>query len=229
MCLGREKMNIAFKIDDVNPKEKFNLKDNKFELIKKLNEKYGLKFDLFIPANYEGKYDLRKHKEWCEFIKSVPFFNVNYHGLIHESFDPNLGSQELAGISSFEIDSRLKEMKLIFDECFGKDDKRIFKAPGWYIRPNHFIQLQQNGINHVSDMFIGQNPIVTYSNLILYPYTLSIENLHSNHYKNNLILQSHIEYGKSNRNALELCYERLCKYLDSLDNIQPIFMRDLIK
>lgn len=217
---------IAFVIDDVNPKDGYNLKDKKMDMIKELHDRYGTKFTLFVPAMFEGGYDLRNNKEWCDYIKGYDWIDVNVHGLTHQCIDPKQGAQEFLGISNHEIDSRIKEMKKIMTECFGAKEM-IFKAPGWYIRPEHFVLLQNNGYKSVADNFIGQRGLQMMSRMVRYPYTLSIENLHSSHYTDTIILHSHIEFAGSNKNAIDRCYNDVVKYLDGFKEINGIFLKDV--
>ena len=61
--------NVIVAIDDVHPEKDWGCEgDKQIEYLDSLNEKYGVKFNLFIPSNYHGKYPLTK--DFVDFWKS---------------------------------------------------------------------------------------------------------------------------------------------------------------
>jgi len=56
-----ENTNVVIAIDDVHPEKDWGVEgDVQIEYLKSLNEKFGCKFNLFIPSNYHGHFPISK-------------------------------------------------------------------------------------------------------------------------------------------------------------------------
>ncbi len=125
--------NIA--IDDIHPQKGWRILGDKTEIwLRKLNEEFGAKFDLFVPSNWHGEFPLSKNKSWIEELDSMDeFVGLNFHGHFHQCKDPRrFGECEFAELNNTkEISDRITAMWLewMAVECkpFG------FRPPGWVI------------------------------------------------------------------------------------------------
>ena len=53
--------NVIVAIDDIHPEQGWGVEgDIQVEYLSQLNKKYGVKFNLFTPSNYHGKYPITK-------------------------------------------------------------------------------------------------------------------------------------------------------------------------
>ena len=51
--------NVVVAIDDIHPEQGWGVEgDVQVEYLQKLNEKYGVKFNLFVPSNYHGHFPI---------------------------------------------------------------------------------------------------------------------------------------------------------------------------
>ena len=78
----KSNVNVVIAKDDVHPEKDWGVEgDIQIEYFDTLNEKFGVKFNLFIPSNYHGKYPLTK--EWVDFWKSKDYVELSNHGHYH--------------------------------------------------------------------------------------------------------------------------------------------------
>lgn len=109
-----EIIKIAIGIDDVFPKQGFGLNDSTDQLkfTRILNELFGLKFTLFIIANYSDECSLVNNMEWVDWIKSVPYYELAAHGYYHHTSDNKLDFN----IGDEEVNNRFQKMNNVFNK-----------------------------------------------------------------------------------------------------------------
>jgi predicted deacetylase len=210
-------LKIAFSVDDIAPipehglnKEKGNLK-----YLIKLNEEFGAKFTLFTIPNFQGKNNILDHKDWFNWLKEKEFFEIGVHGYFHMNpNNPDL-SIEFININKQQATTLIKNSLQTFNELGIRPSG--FKFPGWEFDPE-FMDLITNNFDYLADHFVGVRPLKMSNGFVRIPYTLSAENLHSNHYKDDvLIIHSHIAVDKQNKNGFtEELYENVRTFLKEI-------------
>ena len=134
--------NIVVAIDDVHPEKDWGIEgDVQVEYLKSLNEKYGVKFNLFIPSNYHDKYPLTK--EFVDFWKQYDWIEMSNHGHYHACKNNGIGEMEFYELTTGEANQRIQESLSLWEECGYKPHG--FRAPGW--------GLTQDTANVVSSYF----------------------------------------------------------------------------
>ena len=120
--------NIVVAIDDVHPEKGWGVEgDVQVEYLKSLNEKYGVKFNLFIPSNYHDKYPITK--EWVDFWKSKDYVELSNHGHYHACKNEGVGEMEFFELGYSESFQRIQESLELWKTCGYKP--KGFRAPGW--------------------------------------------------------------------------------------------------
>lgn len=143
-------MNLRINIacDDVNPKKGYRILGEPTEKwFRELNERFGAKFDLFIPSNYHNEAPLSENKEWVRELSSIDYFSLQYHGHFHECTDPiRFGECEFAELMSpTEINQRLHYMSYEWDQCGVLPTG--FRPPGWLISEESRNAIQNHWYN----------------------------------------------------------------------------------
>ena len=136
------KNNVVVAIDDVHPEKDWGVEgDVQVEYLKSLNEKYGVKFNLFIPSNYHDKYPLTK--EFVDYWKQYDWIEMSNHGHYHACKNEGVGEMEFYELTTGEANQRIQESLSLWEECGYKPHG--FRAPGW--------GLTQDTANVVSSYF----------------------------------------------------------------------------
>ena len=136
------KNNVVVAIDDVHPEKDWGIEgDVQVEYLKSLNEKYGVKFNLFIPSNYHDKYPITK--EFVDFWKQYDWIEMSNHGHYHACKNEGVGEMEFYELTTGEANQRIQESLSLWEECGYKPHG--FRAPGW--------GLTQDTANVVSSYF----------------------------------------------------------------------------
>ena len=136
------KNNVVIAIDDIHPEKDWGVEgDVQVEYLKSLNEKYGCKFNLFIPSNYHDKYPITK--EFVDFWKQYDWIEMSNHGHYHACKNEGVGEMEFYELSTGEANQRIQESLSLWEECGHKPHG--FRAPGW--------GLTQDTANVVSSYF----------------------------------------------------------------------------
>jgi hypothetical protein len=136
------KNNVVIAIDDIHPEKDWGIEgDVQVKYLKSLNEKYGCKFNLFIPSNYHGKYPLTK--EFVDFWKQYDWIEMSNHGHYHACKNEGVGEMEFYELTTGEANQRIQESLSLWEECGYKPHG--FRAPGW--------GLTQDTANVVSSYF----------------------------------------------------------------------------
>ena len=227
-------LKVAFSIDDIAPSPGFGLfkEHDALKWAIKLHEEFGCKFTLFVIPMKDGTdgTNIQKHKAWVDWLNKHPAFEIAQHGLTHKAKQPELEAQEFANMPLDEVYARIVNGKKVF-HSMGVNVVG-FKSPGWTQPKEIYPMLESLGFEYVADHFIGSKPIMV-GQLRRLPYTLSIESLHSDKYKDDyLVLHSHIHPGDGRTlNAWnEKLYNDVREYLISLQkniNVEYVFMKDM--
>ena len=136
------KNNVVVAIDDVHPEKDWGVEgDVQVEYLKSLNEKYGVKFNLFIPSNYHDKYPLTK--EFVDYWKQYDWIEMSNHGHYHACKNEGVGEMEFYELTTGEANQRIQESLSLWEEC--GYTPHGFRAPGW--------GLTQDTANVVSSYF----------------------------------------------------------------------------
>jgi len=111
MCLENMKTNLVVAIDDIHPEQGWGVEgDVQIEYLQKLNQKYGVKFNLFVPSNYHNKFPITK--EFVDFWKQYDWVELSNHGHYHacsgetiemKDFDGNTIIMELGEMEFMEL------------------------------------------------------------------------------------------------------------------------------
>ncbi len=136
------KNNVVVAIDDIHPEKDWGVEgDAQVEYLKSLNEKYGVKFNLFIPSNYHDKYPITK--DFVDFWKQYDWIEMSNHGHYHACKNDGIGEMEFYELTTGEANQRIQESLSLWVECGYKPHG--FRAPGW--------GLTQDTANVVSSYF----------------------------------------------------------------------------
>ncbi len=136
------KNNVVVAIDDIHPEKDWGVEgDAQVEYLKSLNEKYGVKFNLFIPSNYHDKYPITK--DFVDFWKQYDWIEMSNHGHYHACKNEGVGEMEFYELTTGEANQRIQESLSLWEECGYKPHG--FRAPGW--------GLTQDTANVVSSYF----------------------------------------------------------------------------
>jgi peptidoglycan/xylan/chitin deacetylase (PgdA/CDA1 family) len=138
------KFTITISIDDLHPETNWGVEgDVSMKYLESLNKKFGAKFTLFIPSNYHGNFPLSKHKEWIQWLKSHPYFELSAHGHFHQCKNVGIGEQEFLELDYMLAKQRLNES---LSEWHSVDHiPKGFRMPGW--------GCNQESANAVSEVF----------------------------------------------------------------------------
>lgn len=226
-------LRIAFSVDDIAPYEDhgLNKEQGNLKYLFKLNEEFGVKFTLFVIPNYKGEIEIINHMDWCKWLNDIPFFEIAAHGFTHWNGRDN-NSIEFNNIDESTAKILLKNSTGYF-KAVGIEPKG-FKFPGWLFHPS-FIKLLPEHFTYLADHFVSIHPIKMTDGFYRIPYTLSAENLHSDHYKDTLILHSHIDVDEQNKNGFtEELYNNIRDYLKKIieknkGNVEFITFSELVE
>ncbi len=127
--------NIA--VDDPNPSDNYNLRDCLDEF-KRLYERYGAKFNLFIPVFYHRRWPITDRAcEWIKWVSSFPFFEVSAHGYyhrtpLHKKDAPS--ENEFLFVDGIAAEKRFEKMFELWRAA--NINPRVFRFPGWDASPH---------------------------------------------------------------------------------------------
>lgn len=95
-------MTITISCDDVHPQAGWRILGDKTEQwFRTLNEEFGCKFSLFVPACYHYQYPLSGYTRWVEELRSIDWLELAAHGYGHTTSMPS----KFGECEFFEIDS----------------------------------------------------------------------------------------------------------------------------
>ena len=225
MFLENMKNNLIVAIDDVHPEEGWGVEgDTQIDYLKSLNEKFGVKFNLFIPSYYHNKYIITK--DFIDFWKQYDWIEMSNHGHYHacknETIEMNdhdgnkiimeLGEMEFLELNYKESLERLQDSMNLWKKC--GYTPRGFRAPGWGVNP-----ASARAIGYTFDWVAGHDEINDSIKWNCRFFTGSDgiqEEDNINLYNNNFMFQSHIN-GKHNDNVWSeenfLHFENVLEYL----------------
>lgn len=226
-------LQISIAIDDCNPLKNFRILGEKPEQwLRELNERYGCKFDLFVPSNFHNEAPLSENKEWVKELNSIPYLSLQYHGHFHQTSNPKLfGECEFAELTDpDEIGQRLHYMSYEWDQCGILPTG--FRPPGWLISDASRIGIQNHwyysskidwvaihydhnqGMKWDCKTFFGHDGIQQEN--------IGIHNVSEDGETGMVMFQSHI-YGNHNHNVWnQNNFDQLCLSLDHLVENYPV-------
>jgi len=125
-------LKITLSVDDVNPSPQYRILGTPVEKwMQKLHDDFGVKFDLFVTANWHKEYPISKHKEWFNELRNIPYFSINAHGMYHQCKNANMfGEAEFYELNTH--DAVLERLTLMYDEWNELDYNPLgWRSPGW--------------------------------------------------------------------------------------------------
>jgi len=219
------KTNVVVAIDDVHPEVDWGCEgDEQIEYLDSLNEKYGVKFNLFIPSNYHDKYPITK--EWVDFWKSKDYVELSNHGHYHACKNEGIGEMEFFELSYGESVQRIQESLELWEKSGYKP--KGFRPPGWGLT-----QESANAVSNYFDWIAGHTEInkgLSFGTQffegcdgINEPDSLSL-------YGNTFMFQSHIN-GVHNENVWTeetyLHFEKVIEYLLTQYELQFVTISEI--
>jgi len=217
--------NVVVAIDDIHPEQGWGVEgDVQVEYLQKLNEKYGVKFNLFVPSNYHNKFPITK--EFVDFWKQYDWIELSNHGHFHATTQDGIGEMEFFELNYGGANQRLQESLDLWKSC-GYTPKG-FRAPGWGVNQQSADAISSQfdwvagheehnkGINWGCHFFEGCDGINEPESLSLYGDTF--------------MFQSHIN-GTHNDNVWNeenfLHFDKVIEYLLSEYDLQFITISDI--
>mgnify|MGYP003137390706 FL=1 len=217
--------NVVVAIDDIHPEQGWGVEgDVQVEYLQKLNEKFGVKFNLFVPSNYHNKFPITK--EFVDFWKQYDWIELSNHGHFHATTQDGIGEMEFFELNYGGANQRLQESLDLWKSC-GYTPKG-FRAPGWGVNQQSADAISSyfdwvagheehnKGINWGCHFFEGCDGINE-------PESLSL-------YGNTFMFQSHIN-GTHNDNVWNeenfLHFDKVIEYLLSEYDLQFITISDI--
>ena len=217
--------NVVVAIDDIHPEQGWGVEgDVQVEYLQKLNEKFGVKFNLFVPSNYHNKFPITK--EFVDFWKQYDWIELSNHGHFHATTQDGIGEMEFYELNYGGANQRLQESLDLWKSC-GYTPKG-FRAPGWGVNQQSADAISSyfdwvagheehnKGINWGCHFFEGCDGINE-------PESLSL-------YGNTFMFQSHIN-GTHNDNVWNeenfLHFDKVIEYLLSEYDLQFITISDI--
>jgi hypothetical protein len=179
-----DKVNVIVAIDDVHPEKDWGIEgDEQIQYLDSLNEKYGVKFNLFIPSNYHDKYPITK--EFVDFWKSKDYVELSNHGHYHACKSEGIGEMEYFELNYGEAVERVQESLNLWESCGYKP--KGFRAPGWGMNQESADAISSyfewvagheeinKGINFSTQFFVGCDGINEPDSLSLYGQTFMFQ------------------------------------------------------
>ncbi len=220
-----ENTNVVIAIDDVHPEKDWGVEgDVQIEYLKSLNEKFGCKFNLFIPSNYHGHFPISK--DFIDFWKQYDWVEMSNHGHYHACHTEGIGEMEFFELQHGEANQRIQDSLNLWESCGYKP--KGFRAPGWGVN-----QQSADAISSYFDWVAGHSEINKGINWgchffegcdgINEPDSLSL-------YGNTFMFQSHIN-GTHNDNVWKeenyLHFEKVIEYLLSQYDLQFVTISEI--
>ena len=205
--------NLIVAIDDIHPEKGWGVEgDVQIEYLKKLNEKFGVKFDFFVPSNYHNKFPITK--DFVDFWKQYDWIELSNHGHYHACKNEGIGEMEFYELNYGDATQRIQESLDLWEQCGHKP--KGFRTPGWGITQEAATAVSSyfewvagheqinQGINFPTQYFVGADGIHETNDISLYGETF--------------MFQSHIQ-GDWNDNVWDeknyLHFKEIIKYLST--------------
>jgi peptidoglycan/xylan/chitin deacetylase (PgdA/CDA1 family) len=210
--------NVIVAIDDIHPEQGWGVEgDVQVEYLQKLNEKHGVKFNLFVPSNYHGHFPITK--DFVDFWTQYDWIELSNHGHYHACKTDGIGEMEFYELNFGDATQRIQDSLQLWKDS-GYTPKG-FRAPGWGVNQqsadaisNYFDWVAghtdiNKGINWGTHFFEGCDGINETEDISLYG--------------NTFMFQSHIN-GTHNDNVWNeenfLHFDKIIEYLLSQYDLQ---------
>lgn len=224
------KLNLA--CDDINPLKGYRILGEKPETwFRKLNEDYGLKFDIFVPSNFHNQAPLSRHQTWVKELASLDWISLNGHGHFHMTSNPQrFGECEFAELVDDKlIERRLEDCMMEWQSCGIYIDELGWRNPGWLCSTQSKNWIEQSfkyvALHYEHNQNLQWNCKTFFGHDGIQQENISIHN------EDMIMFQSHI-YGKHNHNVWnEQNYDQLRMSLDHLFenfNIEPVLLKECL-
>ena len=143
--------NVVIAIDDVHPENGWGVEgDVQIDYLRELNEKFGVKFNLFIPSNYHGHFPITT--DFVDFWKQYDWIEMSNHGHYHACHSEGMGEMEFLELSYGLAVERIQESLNLWEQCGHRP--RGFRPPGWGVH-----QQSADAISNYFDWVAGHNEI----------------------------------------------------------------------
>ena len=227
--MGR-RMELTIAIDDIHPEKGWGMPgDACMHYLQRLYDEFGVKYTLFIPSNYHGRYPISQHKDWVAWLQSLGYVELAAHGHYHMTSDKaRWGEMEFAELrDTSQISNRIA---LMMDEWSAVGVKPIgWRNPGWicslesHAQLKHIFEYAAVHYEHNMNLDWGSCKMIFGHDGI---HETDIK-LHGN---NHLMFQSHIA-GTWNKNVWnQQNYEQFRHSLEHLYanyTITPLFLSEI--
>lgn len=228
-------------IDDVHPEKGYMYEDDLYELLAKLHEDYGLKYTLFIPANWENDCPIVSYQRWMRVLIETSWIEIAAHGYCHQRHSTG-GAAEFADFDELDERKTIGALGWI-DSDFGSYGlERVgFKPPGWQF-DNRLIPLiaerfsymavHFKDVGHKFECTKGDSPVYydPQHDLSIVTNTCHVQDEKYNIVNNTIVIQSHIQSQSGNNSNLSP--ENIKNLRRAFDEVigefEPLFVKELI-
>jgi len=176
--------NLVVAIDDIHPEKGWGVEgDVQVEYLQKLNEKHGVKFNLFVPSNYHGHFPITK--DFVDFWTQYDWIELSNHGHYHACKTDGIGEMEFYELNFGDATQRIQDSLQLWEDSGYKP--KGFRAPGWGVNQqsadaisNYFEWVAghtdiNKGINWGTQFFEGCDGINETEDISLYGNTFMFQ------------------------------------------------------
>jgi len=176
--------NVVVAIDDIHPEKGWGVEgDVQVEYLQKLNEKHGVKFNLFVPSNYHGHFPITK--DFVDFWTQYDWIELSNHGHYHACKTDGIGEMEFYELNFGDATQRIQDSLQLWEDSGYKP--KGFRAPGWGVNQqsadaisNYFEWVAghtdiNKGINWGTQFFEGCDGINETEDISLYGNTFMFQ------------------------------------------------------
>jgi len=226
------KLKLTISCDDVNPLQNYRILGTKTETwFRKLNEDFGVKFDLFLPSNYHNLAPISKHKDWIKELSSIDWISLNAHGHYHMTSDPQrFGECEFFELQ--DVDEARERLDLCYNEWMGSigEFPQGWRNPGWLCSPQAHRAIQYMPIKYVAAHYEHNRGLEWGCKTFFGHDGIQVTNI-AVHNEDMIMYQSHIagahNHNVWNRDNFEQLHLSLTHLFDSVD-VTPKFLKECL-
>jgi hypothetical protein len=203
---------VLFSVDDAHPEQGWcNGRDEQSEYLNYLNEEFGAKFTLFVPANYHYKFPVSEHPDFFKYWNDrKDWAELASHGYSHLI----AGTSRETEFDSLRETEEIKERfnKILYEWNLIGHRPVGFKTPGWLITreslqwAEHYFQYVVSHPNHRHDNTI--NPLTEMFHIDL---------------NDRVILHAHANNSKMARNANNINAENFQGWREQIVELKRLY------